>query len=234
MVGKKNLLLLPGSLCDESLWRGQEAALRDIAEPHALHFSTFESLPAMAREALDHAPATFALVGFSMGGRVALEMMRIAPERIERLCLMSASAHQLAGGEAAKRQPLIDLGHKDGMAAVAREWLPKLVHPSRVSDAALMGHLTEMACSFTPAQYEAEVRVLLTRPDARPVLPTIKCPTLILAGRDDPLSTPARNQEMADAIPHAQMIIFDDCAHFPMLEAPEATNEALRRWLSAG
>ncbi|MBL8552125.1 MAG: alpha/beta fold hydrolase [Hyphomonadaceae bacterium] len=231
MVGKKNLLLLPGSLCDERLWAGQVRALAEVCAPQALHFSTFESLPAMARDALDHAPPSFALVGFSMGGRVAIEMMRIAPERIERLCLMSASAHPLAGGEAARRQPLIDLAHRDGMEALAGEWLPQLVHPTRRADPGLMAQLTDMACRFTPAEYEGEVHALLTRPDARDVLPSIKCPTLILAGAEDPLSTAARNQELKQAIPHADLVLLKDCGHFPMLEMPEATNAALRAWL---
>jgi pimeloyl-ACP methyl ester carboxylesterase len=95
-----------------------------------------------------------------------------------------------------------------------------------------MRFLTEMACRFTPEDYESEARALLRRPDARPVLATITCPTLILAGRDDPLSTPDRNRDMAACIPHARLKIFDDCGHFPMLEVPEAMNAVLRHWLS--
>lgn len=232
MPGKTNLILLPGSLSDEQVWHHQIAELSDLCEIHAPHFAACDCLDTMARAALAEAPERFALVGFSMGGRVAIEMMRLAPERIERLALVSASVHPLAAGEAEKRQPLIDLAYRDGMEALAKAWLPRIVHPSRIKDEAFMHFLTEMACRFTPKEYECEVRALLNRPDARPVLAAITCPTLILVGRNDPLSTPERNLDLAARIPHAELVIFEDCGHFPMLEAPESMSAALRHWLS--
>ena len=230
MATENHLVLLPGSLCDEAVWDHQAEAFSDdwtVLAPHLVGHPTIES---MASAALSQAPPHFSLVGFSMGGRVALEMMRRAPARIQRLALLDTSVHPVADGEALRRQELIDLAFEKGMETVARSWLPRLVHPSRRNEEALMNRLIEMACRFTPAEYREEVNALLNRPDPRPVLDEVRCPVLVLSGRQDPLSTPERNLEIARRV-GAPMILLDDCGHFPMLEAPEATNDALRSWL---
>ncbi len=133
MPAKKKLVFLPGSLCNDRVWRRQIDAFSkdyDISTPH---FPEQTSLSEMALAALAEAPPSFSLVGFSMGGRIALEMMRFAPKRIERLALFDTSVHPVGPDEATKRQPLIDLARKDGMAALARHWLPRIVHPSRLT-----------------------------------------------------------------------------------------------------
>ncbi len=231
MSRKQPLVLLPGSLSDEEVWVNQVPALSDIADIRIPHLMGFDSLDAIADAVLADAPETFALAGFSMGGRVALEVFRRAPERVTRLALIDASVHPIAEGEAEKRQPLLNLAMTEGMEALADAWLPRIVHPSRLDDTPYMARLKAMACRFTPEDYVDEVRALLTRPDARPVMAMIHCPTLILAGEADPLSTPARNAEMAGMIPHARLAILKDCSHFPMLEKPDETNAALCQWL---
>ena len=226
------LLLLPGSLCDDALWAPQIKALgrADVSVPR---LSGLDSIETMAEAVLDGAPERFSLAGFSMGGRIALEMLRRAPGRVTRLALMDTSVHPVAEGEAARRKPMIDLAFSEGMEAVARSWIPRLVHPSRLDDEALMSLLLRMTARFTAQDYAEENRALLNRPDPRPVLATIACPTLVLTGRQDPLSTPERNQEIAGSIPGAELVILDDCGHFPTLEAPERTTAAMRDWLGA-
>ncbi|MCW3838320.1 alpha/beta fold hydrolase [Sphingomonas canadensis] len=230
---RQHLVLVPGSLCDARVWHHQAKALSDVAEPWIPHLHGHDSLVAMAHAVLAEAPERFALCGFSMGGRVALEMLRLAPERITRLALIDASVHPVAEGEAARRQPQIDMARDQGMAALARWWNPRIAHPSMHGDADYMGLLESMACSFTPQEYAREVRALLERPDPRGLLGGIAVPVLVLSGEEDPLSTPDRNRAMADAIPGARLILIGGAAHFPMLEKAEAVTAALRDWLAA-
>ncbi|MEO0031942.1 MAG: hypothetical protein RIS94_1700 [Pseudomonadota bacterium] len=229
----QTLILLPGSLCDARVWQHQMRDLAGIAHVVCPSLHGHDSLESMADAVLGDAPDSFALCGFSMGGRVALEIMRRAPGRISRLALVDASVHPVAEGEAVRRQPQIDMARDQGMVALARWWNPKIVHPSRTGDAALMGLLEDMACTFTADDYAEEVHALLNRPDPRDVLPTVKVPTLVLAGSEDPLSTRDRNEAIAAAIGGAQLLLVEGAAHFPMLEQPGVVTAALREWLYA-
>ena len=226
-----SLLLLPGSLCDAALWEPQVAAIGDRWRISVPSVTGLDSIEAMAEAVLADAPERFCLAGFSMGGRIALEMLRRQPERIERLALIGASVHPVADGEAARRQPMIELASTQGMTAVAKNWIPRLVHPSRLDDTEFMSRLMDMTCRFTPQDYAEENHALLNRPDPRPLLETIAIPTLVLAGRQDPLSTPERNTDIAGRIPGAKLVLLDDCGHFPTLEAPDPSTAALLDWL---
>lgn len=228
----QHLVLVPGSLCDERVWQNQVRDLGDLAEITVAHLHGHDSIVGMAEAALAEAPERFALAGFAMGGRVALEMMRRAPERIARLALIDSSVHPIAAGEAERRQPQIDLARREGMIAFARWWSPQIVHSSRREDAEYMGLLEAMADSFTPAEYEQEVHALLNRPDAAEVLRDISVPTLVLYGTEDMLSGLARNQQIADAIPGAKLVAIEGTGHFPMLEKPEEVTAAMREWLT--
>ena len=233
MQARQDLMLLPGSLCDERVWGNQARDLADIAKVRIGSLHGQDSLVAMARAVLADAPDRFALAGFSMGGRVALEMLRIAPERVTRLALIDASVHPIAAGEAERRQPQIDLARDQGLAALARWWNPRIVHVSRRDDADYMALLESMACTFTPEDYKQEVAALLNRPDPQDLLGGIAVPTLVLAGAEDPLSTPERNLAIARAIPGARLLLIQGTAHFPMLEKPEQVSAAMREWLEA-
>ena len=229
----QDLVMVPGSLCDERVWLNQVKDLAGLANITIPHLHGYDSLVAMAEASLAHAPERFALCGFSMGGRVALEMFRIAPERITRLALLDASIHPVAEGEAERRQPQIEMAYREGMAAFAKWWNPKIVHPAKADDAEYMGLLASMAASFTPEEYEKEVRALLNRPDPRDLLASIRVPTLVLAGAEDPLSGPERNRSIADAIAGAKLVQIEGSAHFPMLEKPDEVAAALKEWLAA-
>ena len=164
---------------------------------------------------------------------MALEMFRLAPERITRLALLDSSVHPVAPGEAERRAPQIEKAKAEGMRALVAWWNPKIAHPSRRDDKEFIALLDDMACMFTPAEYEMEAQALLNRPDPRPLLGQITVPVLVLAGEDDPISGPDRNAAMAEAIPGAVRVNLPDTGHFPMLERPAEVSAAMREWLAA-
>jgi pimeloyl-ACP methyl ester carboxylesterase len=220
------VFLLPGLLCDETIWADQRAALSDVVIPD---FRNVSSIEAMAGLVLDGAPERFCVAGHSMGGRVALEVVRMAPDRVERLALLDTGVHPRAAGEEAKRQALVELARSQGMAAMAARWLPPMLHPDHF---ALLGPLTEMVLRSTPETFANQQRALLDRPDARKVLTLIQCPTMVLCGRQDAWSPVSQHEEIAASNPHAKLVIVDDCGHMSPVEQPTAVTEALCDWLA--
>jgi pimeloyl-ACP methyl ester carboxylesterase len=225
------IVLLPGLLCDASLWAAQVAALKAHADVTVADLSPFDSLVDMARAALALKDGPIVAVGHSMGGRAALEMVRLAPERIVKLGLLDTGAHPRRDGEEASRQALVDLAFEKGMGALADKWLPPMVHEARTRDESLMAPLTAMVARATPEQHRRQIRALLDRPDARPYLPTISCPTLVMVGRQDRWSPLAQHQEIAAAIPNSELVVIEDSGHMAPLEQPEQVSRELLRWL---
>jgi pimeloyl-ACP methyl ester carboxylesterase len=220
--------LIPGLLCDDFVWRHQKAALAGYGEVRIPELWRFRSLTAMAEQVLQDAPRTFNLAGHSMGGRVALEIYRLAPERVERLALLDTAAHPAAPGEEEKRQELVDLARREGMAALAARWLPPMLHPHH---GGLYDELAAMVRRATPESFENQQRALLDRPDARPVLLRVDCPALVLCGREDAWSPVALHEEMAAAIRGARLVVTEECGHMSTVEQAEAVTAAMRDWL---
>jgi protocatechuate 4,5-dioxygenase alpha subunit len=159
-------------------------------------------------------------------------MVRLAPDRIVGLALLDTGAHPRRDGEEATRQALVDLAWRDGMAALADRWLPPMVHEARAADPALLDPLRAMVVRATPAQHERQIRALLDRPDARPQLSSIACPTLVAVGRQDRWSPLAQHEEIAAAIPGARLVVIEDSGHMSPVEQPEQVTAALRAWLA--
>jgi pimeloyl-ACP methyl ester carboxylesterase len=235
---KQSLVLLPGFLCDREVWRDQIASLADIAESTCLDWGTLDSIQAMAEEVLRTAPESFALAGHSMGGRVAFQVYRMAPHRVTRIALMNTGADARPSGAAGeeeerKRRVLLTVAQTWGMHAAAMQWLPPMLHPSRMSDTALVERIVRMVERKTPEIFERQMLALLGRPDANPVLDLIRCPALLLSGREDGWSPPSRHAEMAGKIPGSRLAIVPDSGHMSTMEQPEAVSKAMREWLTA-
>jgi pimeloyl-ACP methyl ester carboxylesterase len=222
------VLLLPGLLCDRTVWSDQIRAIEPFAEVITPDFRYASSITAMARIALDAAPPTFALAGHSMGARVAMEAFRMAPDRVERLALLDTGVHPRGPNEEAKRGELVDIARTHGMEAMAERWLPPMLHPDHT---ALIFPLMEMIGRSTPETFANQQRALLDRPDARAVLPLIGCPALVLCGREDIWSPVSQHEEIAAAIPHSKLVIVENCGHMSPVEQPRAVTKALLDWL---
>ncbi len=225
------LALLPGLLLDRGFWRHQEAALADIAEPWVADFSSQDSVEAMAESVLAAMPARFALCGLSMGGYVALSVVRKAPERVERLCLMDTRAAPDSPEVTRRRRGLLQLAQKGQFKGVTPKLLPLLIHESRLGDARLTTDLMAQAEGIGRDGFLRQQTAIMNRPDARPWLAGIRCPTLVMVGRQDALTPLENATELAAGIPDARLIVVEDCGHLPPLEKPEETNAELRRWL---
>ena len=225
------LVLLPGLLCDHTAWAPQIAAFESERAVLVADFRGQDCFDAMAEHVLAIAPERFALAGHSMGGRVALEVMRKAPERVERLALLSTGVHPLLPGETEKRTALIDLANRDGIRALAEQWIPPVLHPSRRGDQDLVDPLIDMWCRCTPADHEGQIKAALNRRDARDVLAGISCPTLVLGGADDPWAPAESQREIAAAIPGATLVLIVDCGHMVAVERPDEVTAEMRNWL---
>ena len=211
-------------------------ALADIAGCWVADYESLDTIPAMAEAVLRTGPDRFSVAGHSMGGRVALEIYRRAPERIQRIALLNTGYLPLAEGaagqeETRKRAELVALAQAQGMRAMLRQWLPPMIDTRRRDDTVLVNAIVEMMSRKTPEIFAAQVRALLGRPDAGPVLEQIRCPALLLSGREDGWSTPAQHAAMSARIGGSRLEIVPDSGHMSTMERPAEVSAALRAWL---
>jgi pimeloyl-ACP methyl ester carboxylesterase len=224
-------MLLSGLLCDDSFWSDIPQRLAAAAEIRVVSFRGFSSLPAMAQHVLDIAPERFAVAGHSMGGRVALEVMRSAPGRITGLALLNTGVHAVRDGEPQSRSRLLRLAFESGMPALADEWLPPMLGSDTARAAELMPRLSAMIQRFTPEDYAGQVNAMLNRPEVLSLLPGIAVPTLLLSGSDDSWSPVSQQESIRRRIRHATLFEVHRAGHMAPLERPDSVAIALREWL---
>jgi len=227
-----HLVLLPGLVTDSRLWQHQAAALADIAHVSVGDLTKGHTIAEMAADVLAGAPSEqFALAGLSMGGYVALEIMRQAPERILALALLDTSARPDTPTALEKRSEAIELAEKN-YQAVIEGLMPKQLHEAQLQDDALVSMIIDMAMSLGNKTFIRQQRAIAGRIDSLPSLSAIKCPTLILCGREDAITPIGLHQEMVTEIEGSGLCIVDDCGHLSALEQPSRVNEALTQWLA--
>lgn len=225
------LFVLPGLLCDARLFSEQ---LKFFPGSSCLNgfYNGAASINEMAQFALSRMPQTVSLLGHSMGARIALEVWRLAPERVERLALASTGVHPVRADEPAKRYALRDLGRERGILALVDSWLPPMLGMHAQSNIPLVERLRTMCIDAGLATYEAQIKALITRPEAEALLGLIECPTWIMAGSDDVWSPPGQHRAIASKIRGCTLRIFPQAGHMLPAEKPQEFNNALAEWLA--
>ena len=229
---KEHLILLPGTLCTDSLWRYQIEHLSDIAEIQVGDLTQNDTIREMAKSVLKNAPSQFSLAGLSMGGIVAMELVRQAPERVKKLALLDTNptpprAEQITGWE----NFISMANHGQFMEVTEKFLLPVLIHPNQQKNLDLIETIKQMAEDVGPKAMIRQMKALMTRPDVREHLSAITCPTLVLLGRQDALCSIEMHEYLASVIPNAKLSIIEECGHLSTLERPEEVTTELKNWL---
>ena len=233
------LILVPGLMCDATVWQPLLPALAAHADCRVVDHGMADSLTTMAQQLLDAAPARFALAGHSMGGRVAVEVLRLAPQRVTHLALLDTGYKARASGPAGedemrKRHALLAIARTQGVRAMATQWVQGMLDPPRLADAALVEAIVAMFARKSADVFAAQIQALLARPDATPVLRAVQVPTLVLCGRADSWSPLGQHEEIAALLPgRVPVQVIDDAGHMSTMEQPAAVAQALVRWLQA-
>jgi pimeloyl-ACP methyl ester carboxylesterase len=227
------LVLLPGLLNDSRLWAAQAAALSGLADCSAGDLTGSDAMGGLADSVLARAPAgRFALAGLSMGGYVALEILRRAPERVAALALVDTQARPDTAQATEGRRALMARSEGD-FEGVVETLRGRLLLPAHAADPGIGGLFAEMARGVGAAAFRRQQAAILGRVDSRPLLPRVACPTLVLCGRQDAVTPPELHEEMAAAIPGAKLVVVEECGHLSAIERPAAVTAALRAWLES-
>jgi pimeloyl-ACP methyl ester carboxylesterase len=225
------LLFLPGLLEDADVFEHQVLGLAEVATSRAAELTRSDTIAGLAEDALAQAPAErFALAGHSMGGYVALEILRRAPQRVERLALLNTHARPDSPESTANRRRLMGLAETD-FPAVMAELAPRLVAPRHAGEVGLVGKMSEMALATGKEAFLRQERAIIGRIDSRPHLGAIRCPTLVVAGREDGIMPVAWLEELARGIPGARLEVIEECGHMSPLEQPAKLTALLGEWL---
>ena len=208
-----HLVLLPGLVCDARMWAPQMASLADIVQTSVGDLTGADNIAALAASVVAKAPAgRFALAGLSMGGYVALEIMRLAPERVAGLALLDTTARPDTPEATQNRLKAMTRAESD-YTGVLTDLLPKLLHPNQLDDKSITGLLVEMGEDAGKEVFKRQQTAIIGRADSRPFLNNIHCPTLVLCGAEDLITPREVHEEIAESIPGARVTVIKQCGH---------------------
>jgi pimeloyl-ACP methyl ester carboxylesterase len=225
------ILLVPGLASSPRIYAPVIPALWRFGPVTVANHIRDDNMGAIARRILAEAPPRFALAGHSMGGYIAFEIMRQAPDRVAKLALINTQARPDTSEATARRRGQMARAQAGEFHAILDELFAGFVHPSRRGDAALRQLVHDMGDDIGADAFVRQQTAVMGRPDSRPILAWIKCPTLVLTGDEDHTIPNSLSVEMADGIPGAKLTILASCGHLPQPEQPQATADALVEWL---
>ncbi len=227
------LVLIPGLLCSEILFAPQIDALKDTAEIVVAETKGMNSITAMATRLLDENSGEMVIAGLSMGGYVALEVIRLAPERIMGLGLLSTAADQDTIKKKKLRKELIRLSSIGRFKGVTPRLLPQFLSPTALENETLTSRVMEMAEAVGQKNFALQQNAIMTRRDQRDYLPDFHRPSLVLCGELDVLTPPRKSKEMAGLLPNSKLVILQGIGHLSTLEAPDDCTIALQRLINS-
>jgi pimeloyl-ACP methyl ester carboxylesterase len=227
------ILLVPGLNCSPRLYAAQMPALWAFGPVTVADHRRDETMEAIAGRILRDAPARFALAGLSMGGYVAMAIQRAAPERVAKLALLDTGPRADMPQQIENRKRQIDIAANGRFAEIPGLQWPMLVHKNRQHDEALKAVVVQMAEETGADAFVRQQRAIMARPDSRPGLSRIACPTLILVGDGDQLTPPELSEEMNALIPGSRLVKVPDCGHLSTLERPDVVTRALVNWMQS-
>ena len=234
MADRIPLILGPGLMNTPRLWEHQTKHLADIADIRIVDTRQDTSLVDMARRMLDSAPPKFAYAGLSMGGYMAFEMMRTAPERVTKLALLDTAAYADTPERSAIRRDMIALAEQGDFETVKHNTMPIFLSPQRLQDRETLAIAHAMCDEIGPQVFVQQMTAIMHRRDSRESLRDIRVPTLVICGRQDQGTPLAASEEIAAGIPNARLAVIEDCGHLSTIEQPQAVTALLRDWLLYG
>lgn len=226
---RTTLLLVPGLLCDKGLWRHQVGALAGTVDCVVADVGGHDSVEALAAAALSTVDGPFALAGLSMGGYVALEILRQAPERVTRVALVDTQPRPDSVEQSDRRRGFVEQVRAGGFAEVVQALVPLAMHPDHVPD--LAAEFSAMAHRVGAEAFLRQQAAIIARPDSVPSLAAVDCPALVVCGREDQITPLEGSELMAAEIPGARLAVLEHCGHMSALEQPDVVTDLVREWL---
>jgi pimeloyl-ACP methyl ester carboxylesterase len=232
MAAPLPLVLVPGLGCSARLYSPQIEALWRFGPVIVADHTRDETMEAIAKRILANAPPRFALAGLSMGGFISFAILRLAPERVDRVAFLDTNARADVPERAAEREKFIAMAQAGKFAEVNAALTPRYLHPDHRGEA-FRRIVDQMAADVGVEGFIRQQRAIMSRPDSRPMLSGIKCPTLVLVGDADQATPPELSKEIAGGIAGSKLVVVKDCGHLSTIEQPDAVNSAMIDWLQS-